>query len=384
MALCKGYCSINIMILPKQFDNGGWLLSIISINVACCFVLHCALKLVKCGLKIDKYSYSEIALKAFGPWGKRFVDVALACCQTSFTIAQISFTLEAFSSTFSRPPHEINMWWFAMGLIALYSPLAWVRNLQYFSFGYQIGMMMILFTTLLISLFSIIKYAEMGPIQPGFQAINTSKMWDTIGFSFYCFEGIGTVMPIMREAEEPEKFTRNLTYGMVTLSLYFSYFGLTCYNYFGHQDESIVINNLPATNLVVMITKMLFCVNLVFSYPLTIFPANRILESFIFSSKESSSVSRKWMINFSRFLMVVFACFCSINLQAILDQFLGISGAVLGIPIILIVPTLCHLRLCASTQREYTIDYAVITISVIVMGLCTFNGFKALFDDKGK
>jgi hypothetical protein len=51
-ALCKGYCAINILILPKQFENGGWLVGIVSIFASVLFVLTCALKLVKCGQKL--------------------------------------------------------------------------------------------------------------------------------------------------------------------------------------------------------------------------------------------------------------------------------------------------------------------------------------------
>ena len=53
VAICKGYCAINILILPKNFENGGWLVGILSINIGCCFVLYCAHKLVKCGIKIN-------------------------------------------------------------------------------------------------------------------------------------------------------------------------------------------------------------------------------------------------------------------------------------------------------------------------------------------
>lgn len=65
-ALCKGYCAINILILPKQFDNGGWLVGIVAIFVAAFFVLACAQMLVKCGLRHNTYNYSEIARLALG------------------------------------------------------------------------------------------------------------------------------------------------------------------------------------------------------------------------------------------------------------------------------------------------------------------------------
>ena len=46
MAVCKGYCAINVLVLPKQFDNGGWLIGVLSISFGALFVLLCALKLV--------------------------------------------------------------------------------------------------------------------------------------------------------------------------------------------------------------------------------------------------------------------------------------------------------------------------------------------------
>lgn len=46
MAICKGYCAINVLVLPKQVDNGGWLIGVLSIGIGGFIVLLCALKLV--------------------------------------------------------------------------------------------------------------------------------------------------------------------------------------------------------------------------------------------------------------------------------------------------------------------------------------------------
>ena len=46
IAVCKGYCVMNMLYLPLQFSNGGWFVGIISINLACLIVLGCALKLI--------------------------------------------------------------------------------------------------------------------------------------------------------------------------------------------------------------------------------------------------------------------------------------------------------------------------------------------------
>ena len=88
----------------------------------------------------------------------------------------------------------------------LYAPLAWVRKLQYFSFGYIFGNVMILFTVAVISGYCITLLAKDGPAYGSdtdkFVAVNTVKMWDMIGFSFYCFEGIGVVLPIMDQTRD--------------------------------------------------------------------------------------------------------------------------------------------------------------------------------------
>ena len=54
------------------------------------------------------------------------------------------------------------------------------------------------------------------------------------------------------------------------------------YTYFGAMKEKFVIYNLDQTDNFIKVTELAFCVNLVLSYPLAIFPTNKILESFVF------------------------------------------------------------------------------------------------------
>ena len=194
MAICKGYCAINILILPKNVSNGGWLIGLISIWFAMVFVTVTALKLIKCGLHTKQFKYQLIVYEAFGQRGKTFVDIVLCFVQFSFSIAQISFTLEAMVSL---SQHKVNMWIFAAVLVGIYTPIAWVRRLEYFKVGYTIGMAMILYTAVFISVYCVKDLVKYGPKKEGFKMINTEKMWDMIGFSFYSFEGIGTLLPIM-------------------------------------------------------------------------------------------------------------------------------------------------------------------------------------------
>lgn len=58
---------------------------------------------------------------------------------------------------------DTTLWLFALALIVIYSPIAWVRHLQYFEIGYIIGCFMIVFTLLVISGYAVVGLAESGP-----------------------------------------------------------------------------------------------------------------------------------------------------------------------------------------------------------------------------
>ena len=60
---------------------------------------------------------------------------------------------------------------------------------------------------------------------------------------------------------------------------------------------------------------------------------------------------------------------------------MGVAGAVLGITIILIVPTLYHYKVCASTPTEKNTDIVFIVFSFLVLCLCTYKGVDAWINE---
>lgn len=108
---------------------------------------------------------------------------------------------------------------------------------------------MILLTSAIIMGYSIYHLAKFGLINPGFKAVNTERMWDMVGFSFYCFEGIGTILPIMHESQEPRKFPKLLKLALGFLCVFFSIFGTINYAWFGRMKEPIIINNIDSSNV---------------------------------------------------------------------------------------------------------------------------------------
>lgn len=90
---------------------------------------------------------------------------------------------------------------FGIVIVCIYGPMAWVRKIQYFNLGYAFGLVMIIFTTLFTCTYSL-KEMGLNKQQAGFKPFNKSSFLDTIGFAFYAaFEGIGTLLPIMKETK---------------------------------------------------------------------------------------------------------------------------------------------------------------------------------------
>lgn len=78
LALIKGYCAIVVLILPKSFVNGGYLMSPAILIISAILTTICAIKLVQAGLKTNIMSYSLIGEKAMGKGGRKLVDTMIA------------------------------------------------------------------------------------------------------------------------------------------------------------------------------------------------------------------------------------------------------------------------------------------------------------------
>lgn len=107
---------------------------------------------------------------------------------------------------------------------------------------------------------------------------------------------------------------------------------------------------MPADNPIIMIVKMLFCVNLACSYPLCVYPVNLILESYLFKGFTEKTPARKWLKNISRCFVVASAAFFAVVFSSKLDKFLSLLGALLCAPLAFTIPTLCHYKLIAKTK----------------------------------
>jgi solute carrier family 36 (proton-coupled amino acid transporter) len=108
-------------------------------------------------------------------------------------------------------------------------------------------------------------------------------MLQIITISIYSFEGIGTILPIMSKAKNKHNFERNLMLALFTLGMVYAAFGGVCYAAYGQEISVLITDKLNPNKFSTTLVKILFVVNLVFTYSLLIYPVNQILEGYIFT-----------------------------------------------------------------------------------------------------
>ena len=139
-----------------------------------------------------------------------------------------------------------------------YTMLSWVRNLAKFSFTFLVGIVMALITSIYILSYASIRISEDGK-GPNLMLLNSEGYITTLGISIYCYEGIGSVMPVMAACEKPERLKEMIVYVFLTLGSFYLMFAQVCYFAWGSDlTEPLATQMLPADSVAVIIVKLIY------------------------------------------------------------------------------------------------------------------------------
>jgi amino acid permease len=129
-----------ILTLPKSFANGGYLVSPLLMMISAVVTTKCICNLIDTSLKFKLYSYSLVVDKVFGRQGRNALDLMIFLTQTSFSISIAVFIIRSLTTSVNQVLSlDTPMWYYALGLLSILTPISWVRDIKKFSFSFLVG-----------------------------------------------------------------------------------------------------------------------------------------------------------------------------------------------------------------------------------------------------
>ena len=234
----KGFSGLSLFLVPKFFQNGGCLFAPLCEIASGILTSICILKLCEAGCHYEIFSYSEIVERTFGTKTRRLTEIMIAITQFAFTVAHMSFIIGSIKTTIDDYYEiESNEYIFIGFLVMILTPLAFVRNIAKFSFTFLIGVLLILMSFFVCSIFCFKQMYEQEGMGPDIVLFNSQNYGLAIGFAIFNFEGIGVVMPIMYATKEKKKFKKILLYAVMTIVVVYITFGEICYLTYGSNMD---------------------------------------------------------------------------------------------------------------------------------------------------
>jgi proton-coupled amino acid transporter len=331
-----------------------------------------------------------------GPAGKTAVNVSVILSQAGFCCVYVAFIARNVLQTLNFSRCWIGaqwLWVLVLLQVPIFVPLSWVRKLIYFGYTSLLADGLIVAGLTGILAYCIHGFATQEPGPPlaatataaapeasvaatnGFSLplFNSSAFPLFLGSAIYAFEGIGMITPIYDSLSRAGKrtFPRVLTVTLLGIAAAYVVVGMVPYAYlhgFAHVPmQDAVTLNLPQKVWWAAAVRICYCLALVFSFPLMLFPALRILEDTLLpilchrrrssrgrgtpsasgpaTAADPPYVHATWTVN--GFRSVVVCCCLLISYLAIsqLDNLVALIGCFCCCPLCFIYPNLFHLRI---------------------------------------
>ncbi|KAI7869561.1 transmembrane amino acid transporter protein-domain-containing protein [Spinellus fusiger] len=375
--LLKSFVTTGIMFLPKAFDNGGLVFSMVGIVVLALVCYWSFMLLVQTRLVVPA-SFGDMGGVLYGQWMRTAVLVAITLSQIGFVCAYMIFVAENLQSlvlAFSKCRVLMPMHLLILAQSFAFIPLAMIRKIQRLSVFALIGDVFIVIGLGYLFYYDMRELVHVGSAPVVYW--NPLHFPLFIGTAVFTFEGVGLVIPITESMKDPQKFPMVLKRALFFIALLFVSMSALSYLVFGDHVKTIILLNLPSKDPVVSSIQLLYSLAICLSIPLQLFPAIRIMENGLFTTRSGkNNAIVKWQKNVFR-VLVVFLCawIAIVGSKDKLDKFVSLVGALFCMPLCFVFPPLFHLkalslplgRQCANIVLMAVGVFGMVTVTVLTL-----------------
>ncbi|OMJ29215.1 Vacuolar amino acid transporter 3 [Smittium culicis] len=340
--LIKAFVGTGVLFLPKSFHNGGLLFSIVLMAVIAYLALHCMLLLVECHSKL-KMSYGDIGYHLMGEKVRKIVlasivisQIGFCCAYSIFVATNTKFLFNTFTDCKMNFPLSF---WILIQFI-IYIPMSMVRKIKNFSI-----LALIADVFIVIGIGYLFYYDGHVLAKNGISDIvmfNPVTFPMLVGTAVFSFEGIGLVIPVVDSMKKPSEFPKVLSLTVFVSAVIFISVASFSYMAFGENVETVILLNLTEGGNATTFIQFLYSIAIIFSVPLQLFPAIRILEENLFTKSGKRNNMVKWQKNVFRLGLCLLVAATSIFVSEQLDEFVSIIGSFACVPLSFIYPSIFH------------------------------------------
>jgi len=367
--LLKSFVTTGIMFLPKAFYNGGLLFSILGMIFIAAVSLYSFLSLVETRNAVPA-GFGDMGGVLFGSKMRIAVLLCITLSQIGFVCAYMGFVAENLQSlilTFSKCRVVIPLHVLILVQCFAFIPLAMIRKIQRLSVFALIADIFIVIGLIYLYYYDFANLATTG--------IAEITLWNSehfplfIGTTIFTYEGIGLVIPITESMKEPKRLPQVLWRTMAFITLLFTTMGAFSYMSFGKNVQTIVLLNLPAKDPGVSTIIALYSLAICLSIPLQLFPAIRIMENGLFTTRSGkNNAVVKWEKNVFRVAVVFMCAWVSIvGSKDKLDKFVALVGTLFCAPLCFFFPPLFHLKAASKSYFRKALNLSVMVFGCICM-----------------
>ncbi|KAJ2581137.1 hypothetical protein GGH95_002229, partial [Coemansia sp. RSA 1836] len=371
--IIKAFVGTGVLVLPRAFYNGGLLTSCVLMLFVAWYAWHCILLLGDVYLQIGGGSYSDIGLQLYGRWMQFAVTMSIVLAQIGGCCAYTIFVAQNWRNVFntlSACKMQLSTEFWVLIQMSVFIPLAFIRQIRYFAPVALVANLLIIISLGYLLGFDAWSIATTGPAP--FANYNPARFPLLVGTAVYSFEGVTLVIPILDSLKEKRDFGRVLTLAIMLCLGLFLCVGSLSYLTFGEKVEAVVLLNLPNQSPWTMLVQMLYSVAILFSMPLQLFPAVKIMEAMMFTRSGREHKSVKWQKNLFRTVTILFIALIAVFGADQLDNVVSLVGSFCLVPLSFIYPASMHLKLIANTRWMRIKDSVLIIIGVVAMVYVTY------------
>ncbi|EAS07842.1 transmembrane amino acid transporter protein (macronuclear) [Tetrahymena thermophila SB210] len=285
--MVKGFVGIGILALPSGFAKSGWLGGLIIFLLCAGMVLYLSLQMMDAANKRKSQArgVTQFSVEVLGQEKELLVNIFLFGIQIGICVAYVIFFTTYFQESLcffvdydrttnvcgSRVPSLL------ISLIIV-TPTIFIRHMSKLKTWSMFSNSLILISMLVVFISCFFKMDTSYITSDKISAIRWGEMGSAIGLFVFAFEGTTLYFEIRSSMQEPTEFKKVLNYSLYIGIALYGCIGLSGYLAFGSGVRDIILFNFPMTNPLYVFIQIFYCIAILLSYPLQMFPLVNILE----------------------------------------------------------------------------------------------------------